>query len=53
VIVLSANRGYEAEDLGVAAVVRKPFDVDALVGNIATVLRKAGQPPPQPSHAGA
>ncbi len=52
VIVLSANRGYEAEDLGVAAVVRKPFDVDALVGNIATVLRKAGQPPPQPSRAG-
>jgi len=43
VIVLSANRGYEAEDLGVAAVVRKPFDVDALVGNIAAVLRKTGQ----------
>ncbi len=52
VIVLSANRGYEAEDLGVAAVVRKPFDVDALVGNIATVLRKAGQAPPEPSRAG-
>ena len=43
VIVLSANRGYEAEDLGVAAVVRKPFDVDALMGNIAAVLRKTGQ----------
>jgi len=52
VIVLSANRGYEAEDLGVAAVVRKPFDVDALVDNIATVLRKAGQAPPVPPRAG-
>ena len=40
VIVLSANRGYEAEDLGVEAVVRKPFDVDALLGNITSVLRK-------------
>ena len=46
VIVLSANRGYDAEDLGVAAVVRKPFDVDALVENIAAVLRKTGQPLP-------
>ena len=42
VIVLSANRGYDADDLGVAAVVRKPFDVDALVGNIAAVLRRSG-----------
>ena len=47
VIVLSANRGYDAEDLGVAAVVRKPFDVDALVENIAAVLRKTGQPLPE------
>ena len=46
VIVLSANRGYEAEDLGVAAIVRKPFDVDALVGNIARVLGTAGRPSP-------
>jgi len=43
VIVLSANRGYAAEDLGVEAVVRKPFDLDALMGNIAAVLRKSGQ----------
>jgi DNA-binding response OmpR family regulator len=50
VIVLSANRGYDAEDLGVAAIVRKPFDVDALVGNIATVLRKAGHPLPAATH---
>jgi CheY-like chemotaxis protein len=40
VIVLSANRGYDAADLGVEAVVRKPFDVDALLGNITNVLRK-------------
>ena len=46
VIVLSANRGYEAEDLGVAAIVRKPFDVDALVGNIARVLGKAAPAAP-------
>jgi CheY-like chemotaxis protein len=50
VIVLSANRGYDAEDLGVAAIVRKPFDVDALVGNIATVLRKAGHALPAATH---
>jgi len=49
VIVLSANRGYEAEDLGVAAIVRKPFDVDALVGNIARVLRNTGQASPAPA----
>ena len=49
VIVLSANRGYEAEDLGVAAIVRKPFDVDALVGNIARVLRNTGQSSPAPA----
>lgn len=53
VIVLSANRGYDAEDLGVAAVVRKPFDVDALVENIAAVLRKTGQAPPGTSPASA
>ena len=46
VIVLSANRGYDADDLGVAAIVRKPFDVDALVDNIAAVLRGSNQPPP-------
>ena len=46
VIVLSANRGYDAEDLGVAAIVRKPFDVDALVGNITRVLGNMGQPSP-------
>jgi DNA-binding response OmpR family regulator len=46
VIVLSANRGYDADDLGVAAIVRKPFDVDALVDNIAAVLRGSSQPPP-------
>jgi len=40
VIVLSANRGYEAADLGVEAIVRKPFDLDALLGNISSVLRK-------------
>ena len=47
VIVLSANRGYDAEDLGVEAVVRKPFDIDALVENIAAVLRKTGQALPE------
>ena len=46
VIVLSANRGYEAEDLGVAAIVRKPFDVDALVGNITRVLGNTVEPSP-------
>jgi len=46
IIVLSANRGYDAEDLGVAAIVRKPFDVDALVGNITRVLGNTVEPSP-------
>ena len=41
VIVISANRGYDADDLGVSAVVRKPFDVDHLLSNIEAVLRRA------------
>ena len=40
VIVLSANRGYEAEDLGVAAVVRKPFDIDELGELIAAAAQE-------------
>ena len=51
VIVLSANRGYDAKDLGVDAVVRKPFDIEALVQNITAVLRKTGQPLPGTSPA--
>jgi CheY-like chemotaxis protein len=31
VVVISANRGYDEHDLGVSAVLRKPFDLGALV----------------------
>jgi len=41
IIVISANRGYEADDLGVFAIVRKPFDIDHLLDNIEAVLGKA------------
>ena len=34
VVVISANRGYDERDLGVAAVLRKPFDLNALVDAI-------------------
>ena len=31
VVVISANRGYSAEDLGVSAVLRKPFELADLI----------------------
>lgn len=34
VIVASANRGYSPEDLGVEAVLRKPFPLDDLCGAV-------------------
>ena len=38
IIVLSANRGYEAEDLGVAAIVRKPFDVEQMAATVTALI---------------
>jgi CheY-like chemotaxis protein len=38
VIVVSANRGYDAEDLGVSAVVRKPCEVEQLLRSIEQVV---------------
>jgi CheY-like chemotaxis protein len=35
VVVMSANRGYEAADLGVRDVLRKPFDMDMLCAAVA------------------
>jgi two-component system chemotaxis response regulator CheY len=31
VVVVSANRGYSGDDLGVSRILRKPFDLDDLV----------------------
>jgi two-component system chemotaxis response regulator CheY len=39
IVVVSANRGYDADDLGVAAVLRKPVD---LAGLLATIKQTAG-----------
>jgi CheY-like chemotaxis protein len=37
VVIVSANRGYSAEDLGVVSVLRKPFELDDLVGALQSV----------------
>jgi len=42
VIVHSANRGYDADDLGVFEIVRKPSSIDDLLGSV----RRAVAPPP-------
>jgi CheY-like chemotaxis protein len=31
VVVISANRGYTAQDLGVTSLMRKPFDLEELI----------------------
>jgi two-component system response regulator MprA len=38
IIVVTTSRGFTARDLGVAAVVSKPFDVDRLIGTIKAVV---------------
>lgn len=42
VIVHSANRGYDADDLGVFEIVRKPSSIDDLLGSVG---RAVAQPP--------
>ena len=32
VVIISANRGYSAEDLGVTSILRKPFELEDLMG---------------------
>jgi CheY-like chemotaxis protein len=39
VVVASANRGYDASDLGVAEMLRKPFSLETLLGAIDRVLQ--------------
>jgi CheY-like chemotaxis protein len=34
VVVISANRGYSREDMGVRAVLRKPFELDSLISTL-------------------
>jgi DNA-binding response OmpR family regulator len=38
IIVVTSSRGFTAKDLGVTAVVCKPFDVDRLIGTIKAVV---------------
>jgi chemosensory pili system protein ChpA (sensor histidine kinase/response regulator) len=38
VIVHSANRGYDADDLGVFEIVRKPSSIDDLLGSVSRAL---------------
>ena len=37
VVVVSANRGYSAKDLGVLSVLRKPFELEELVGTLRAI----------------
>jgi len=38
IIVVTSTRGFAAKDLGVAAVICKPFDVDRLIGTIKSIV---------------
>jgi DNA-binding response OmpR family regulator len=38
IIVVTSTRGFAAKDLGVAAVICKPFDVDRLLGTIKSIV---------------
>jgi DNA-binding response OmpR family regulator len=42
VVIMSAKQGYDAVDLGTAAIIHKPFDPDVLVN---TLRRLLGRPP--------
>ena len=43
VVVVSANQGYEAQDLKVAAKVRKPFSLTQLLDAVSAALEQAPQ----------
>lgn len=42
VVVASVNRGYTAQDLGVATMLRKPFDLPDLLRAIESAARRTG-----------
>ena len=42
VVVMSANRGYEAADLGVKQILRKPFSLDVLCAAVAGARPQPG-----------
>jgi CheY-like chemotaxis protein len=42
VVVMSANRGYEAADLGVKQILRKPFSLDHLCAAVAAARPEPG-----------
>ena len=39
---MSANRGYGSDDLSVFATLRKPFDLEPLIGTLQRALGSAG-----------
>lgn len=45
VVIVSANRGYEANDLGVSQVLRKPFELADLIAALESVIGWNGNPP--------
>jgi CheY-like chemotaxis protein len=47
VVILSAKEGYDAVDLGTAAIIRKPFDPDVLLNTLRRLLSRAPARIPQ------
>jgi CheY-like chemotaxis protein len=49
VVMASSNRGFNADDVGVAAVLRKPYTVDALISVVRRALSKGDHAPGSPA----
>lgn len=49
VVMASSNRGFNADDVGVAAVLRKPYTVDALISVVRRALCKDDHAPGSPA----
>ena len=49
VVMASSNRGFNADDVGVAAVLRKPFTVEALISVVRRALAKDDHAPGSPA----
>jgi CheY-like chemotaxis protein len=49
VVMASSNRGFNADDIGVAAVLRKPYTVEALISIVRRALSKGDLAPGSPA----
>jgi DNA-binding response OmpR family regulator len=47
VVIVSAKQGYDAVDLGTAAIIRKPLDPDVLLNTLRRLLSRAPATIPQ------